>query len=176
MAERDTGFRVAIVAGSDSDAPLVKQAASALAELGIKATIRVLSAHRSPEEGAQFASQARDVGYQVIIAVAGGAAHLAGTMAARTTLPVIGVPVPTGLMGGLDSLLSTVQMPAGVPVATVGVGKSGARNAGILAAQILALGDDAIAERLRHQKAEMAQGAHEKEDGLKNFLAAEGAE
>jgi 5-(carboxyamino)imidazole ribonucleotide mutase len=97
-------------------------------------------------------------------------------MAARTTLPVIGVPVPTGLMGGLDSLLSTVQMPAGVPVATVGVGKSGARNAGMLAAQILALSDEAIAERLIRRKTEMAQGVHEKEDRLKDFLAAEGAE
>jgi len=176
MTQDQTDVRVAVVAGSDSDAPLVKAATSTLAELGIKTTVRVLSAHRSPEEAGEFASRARDAGFQVIIAIAGGAAHLAGAIAARTTLPVIGVPAPTGLMGGLDSLLSTVQMPAGVPVATVGVGKSGARNAGVLAAQILALSDGTIAERLNRQKARMGQEVQKKEERLKNSIAAEGAE
>jgi len=132
--------------------------------------VRVLSAHRSPGEGAAFAAEAREAGYQVIIAIAGGAAHLAGAIAARTTLPVIGVPAPTGLMGGLDSLLSTVQMPAGVPVATMGVGKSGARNAGILAGQILALGNKAIAEKLVSLKAAMASQVRDKEERLRKSL------
>jgi len=172
MTGRDRGSDVAVVAGSDSDAPLVKEAVDALLELGISPVVRVLSAHRSPEEGGEFAAQARDAGYRVIIAIAGGAAHLAGAMAARTTLPVIGVPAPTKLAGGLDSLLSTVQMPAGVPVATVGVGRSGARNAGVLAAQILALNDEKIAEKLVRAKADMTREVHEKEGRLKDSLSA----
>jgi len=162
--------QVAVVAGSDSDAPLVKEAIAVLRALDIAADARVLSAHRSPEEAGEFASKARKSGYSVIIAIAGGAAHLAGALAARTTLPVIGVPARTDLLGGLDSLLSTVQMPPGVPVATVGVGKSGARNAGFLAAEILALKDKSIAKRLVRHKEEMAREVHVKEERLKGKL------
>ena len=166
--------QVAVVAGSDSDAPLVKEAVAVLRALDIAADARVLSAHRSPEEAGEFASKARKSGYSVIIAIAGGAAHLAGTLAARTTLPVIGVPARTDLLGGLDSLLSTVQMPAGVPVATVGVGKSGARNAGFLAAEILALKDKSIAKRLVRHKEQMARDVHVKEERLKGKLTEDG--
>ncbi len=173
MTELRNGCEVAVVAGSDSDAALVKEAVAVLRELGIAADMRVLSAHRSPEEAGEFAAKARKSGYGVIIAVAGGAAHLAGALAARTTLPVIGVPAPTDLLGGLDSLLSTVQMPAGVPVAAVGVGKAGARNAGFLAAEILALKDKGIAKKLVQHREKMAEEVHAKEERLKGKLREE---
>lgn len=139
--------RVGIVMGSDSDWPKIKGAADALVEFGVAHEVNVMSAHRTPELVAQYAASAAERGLQVIIAAAGGAAHLAGVVAAHTTLPVIGLPVPTQLQGGLDSLLSTVQMPGDVPVATVGVGMGGPRNAGLLAVQILALADPALSEK-----------------------------
>ncbi len=128
--------------GSDSDLDIMREAAKALDDFGIAYEIDVTSAHRSPERTAEFARKAASHGIKVIIAGAGGAAHLAGVIAAHTTLPVIGVPIPSTALNGLDSLLATVQMPAGIPVATVAIGKPGATNAGILAAQILGLAHD----------------------------------
>ncbi len=139
---------VGIVMGSDSDWPHVRGAAIALEEFGVAYEARVMSAHRTPELVQQYASGASGRGIKVVLAAAGGAAHLAGTVAAHTVLPVIGIPVPTGLAGGLDSLLSTVQMPGDVPVATVGANSGGARNAGILAVEILAIGDERLRAKL----------------------------
>ncbi len=138
--------KVAIVMGSDSDLPVLKPAVKTLNELGIPFTVRVLSAHRTPFEAAALAKSAREEGFGVIIAAAGKAAHLAGSLAAQTTLPVIGVPVKSSTLDGLDALLSTVQMPGGIPVATVAI--DGAQNAALLAAQMLALADEALAEKL----------------------------
>ena len=137
---------VAVVMGSDSDYTVMADAVAALTEFGIAHEVEVVSAHRTPERMIQFGREARDRGIRVIIAGAGGAAHLPGMLAAVTSLPVIGVPVPLKTLDGLDSLLSIVQMPAGVPVATVSIG--GARNAGLLAARILAVADAALAVRL----------------------------
>ena len=137
---------VAIVMGSDSDWPVMIDAASILDELGISYEVDVISAHRTPDEMLAFAHGAVGAGYKVIIAGAGGAAHLPGMIAAATTLPVIGVPVPLKVLDGMDSLLSIVQMPAGIPVATVGVGNS--KNAGLLAARILGISDTALAAKI----------------------------
>jgi phosphoribosylaminoimidazole carboxylase PurE protein len=137
---------VGVVGGSRSDFPVLEDAVSVLAELGVTAELRVVSAHRTPDHLFRYAEEAADRGIRVIVAGAGGAAHLPGMLAAKTTLPVIGVPIPTQHLGGLDSLLSIVQMPRGVPVATVAIGN--ATNAGLLAAAILALGDDGLAARL----------------------------
>lgn len=137
---------VAIIMGSDSDWPVMQEAATILDELGISYEVDVVSAHRTPDEMLAFAHGAVSAGYKVIIAGAGGAAHLPGMIAAATTLPVIGVPVPLKVLDGMDSLLSIVQMPAGVPVATVGVGNS--KNAGLLAARILGVSDTAIAAKI----------------------------
>ncbi len=158
--------RVAILMGSDSDWPVMSAAADRLAALGIAHEARVLSAHRSPEETARFAREARDQGYRVLICGAGAAAHLAGAVAAHTTLPVLGVPLDASGLGGLDALLATVQMPAGVPVGTLAIGKAGADNAALLAAQILALDDKALAARLATLKREMAAGVTEKDRRL----------
>jgi len=147
MSELQTP-RVGIVMGSDSDWPKIKAVAEALAEFGVPYEARVMSAHRTPDVVHEYATTAWQRGLRVVIAAAGGAAHLAGVVASHTTLPVIGIPVPTELAGGLDSLLSTVQMPGDVPVATVGVGMGGPRNAGLLAVQILALADPALQEKL----------------------------
>ncbi|MFV0497781.1 MAG: 5-(carboxyamino)imidazole ribonucleotide mutase [Candidatus Fimivivens sp.] len=138
--------KVAIVMGSDSDLPVLKPAVKMLHQLGIPFSVRVMSAHRTPVEAAAFAKSAREEGCGVIIAAAGKAAHLAGSLAAQTTLPVIGVPVKSSTLDGLDALLSTVQMPGGIPVATVAI--DGAQNAALLAAEILALSDDALAQKL----------------------------
>jgi len=147
-------MEVAVVMGSDSDWPLLEDTVGVLNQFGVECEVRVMSAHRTPDLAAEYARQASGKGIQVIIAAAGGAAHLAGVIAGHTTLPVIGVPVTSALMGGLDSLLSMVQMPAGIPVATVAVGKSGATNAGLLAVQILALGRADLREKLlKHKKA-----------------------
>ena len=148
---------VAIVMGSDSDLPVMESTVEALKQFGVPFELHVLSAHRSPEAVHTFASEAEKRGLKILIAGAGGAAHLAGVLASLTCLPVIGVPMPTDRMGGLDSLLSTLQMPRGVPVATMGVGKSGAQNAALLAVQILALSDDKLREALRKHKARMAR-------------------
>jgi len=141
-------IRVGIVMGSDSDWPKIKSVAAALDEFGVAYQVQVMSAHRTPDVVHDFAAGAVERGMRVLIAAAGGAAHLAGVCASHTTLPVIGIPVATEMMGGLDSLLATVQMPGDVPVATVGTGSGGARNAGLLAVQILALSDPALAEKL----------------------------
>lgn len=150
---------VIIVVGSESDWPTVKPAADQLAELGIAHEVHVASAHRSPERAIAIAKEARGRGARVIIAAAGTAAHLAGLLAAHTTLPVIGIPIASGPIGGLDALLSTVQMPAGVPVATVAI--NGAQNAALLAAEMLAVSDEKLARRLAEMRAEMARQVHE---------------
>src|SRR6202162_346270 len=160
--------RVSIVMGSDSDLDVMREAAKALEEFGIEYEIDVTSAHRSPERTAEFARKAAARGVRVIIAGAGGAAHLAGVIAAHTTLPVIGVPIPSTALNGLDSLLATVQMPAGIPVATVAIGKPGATNAGILAAQMLGLSSAALAKNLEEHKEKLARGVEEKSKKLKN--------
>src|SRR5207253_6465353 len=143
---------VALIMGSDSDLPTVKEACSVLSSFGVPFVVRVLSAHRSPEELVAFVKQAEQQGVRIFIAAAGGAAHLAGVVAAHTTRPVLGIPIQTSALNGLDSLLSMVQMPGGVPVATMAIGAAGARNAGLFAVQILALGDDALAAKLRSQR------------------------
>jgi 5-(carboxyamino)imidazole ribonucleotide mutase len=142
---------VSIVMGSDSDLEIMREAAKALDGFGIAYEIDITSAHRSPARTSAYARNAAGRGIKVIIAGAGGAAHLAGVIAAETTLPVIGVPIASSSLQGLDSLLAIVQMPAGIPVATVAIGKAGATNAGILAAQILALGDPALAKKRRRE-------------------------
>ena len=163
--------QVAILMGSESDFEIMKESADVLKEFGIVYEVQVLSAHRSPELVSEFATQARGKGFKVIIAGAGGAAHLAGVVAAHTTLPVIGVPVNSTPLNGLDSLLATVQMPAGIPVATVAVGKAGARNAGILAVQMLGLSDSKLAEKLSAFKKRLADGVKEKNEKLRKTLA-----
>ncbi len=153
---------VSIVMGSDSDLEIMREAGKALDDFGIGYEIDVTSAHRSPDRSADYAKNAAGRGIKVIIAGAGGAAHLAGVIAAHTTLPVIGVPIPSTSLNGMDSLLSTVQMPAGIPVATVSIGKWGATNAGILAAQMIALADDGVAKKLVAHKEKLARGVEEK--------------
>jgi phosphoribosylamine--glycine ligase len=148
--------------GSDSDIAVMEEATAVLKKFEIPYIITVASAHRSPQRAAEFAGTAKSRGIQIIIAGAGHAAHLAGVMAAHTPLPVIGVPIDSSAFQGLDALLSTVQMPPGIPVATVAVGKPGARNAGILAAQILALSDPALAAKLDDFKADMARQVEQK--------------
>jgi 5-(carboxyamino)imidazole ribonucleotide mutase len=157
---------VGIVMGSDSDLETMKQAADALAEFGIGSAMRVMSAHRTPDDVAEYARTAAERGLQLIIAGAGGAAHLAGVIAAHTTLPVIGVPILTKSLGGVDSLYSIVQMPPGVPVATVGIGAG--RNAGILAAQILATGDSTLRAALEKFKVRLAEESRAKNEKLED--------
>lgn len=139
---------IAFLLGSDSDLPVLEGAFSALQELGIGFHVRILSAHRTPEEAAQFARTAQDQGVQVLIGVAGMAAHLAGALAAHSLLPVLGVPVDSGPLRGEDALLSTAMMPPGIPVAATGIGKAAAKNAALLAVRILALADPAIRQKL----------------------------
>jgi phosphoribosylaminoimidazole carboxylase PurE protein len=160
--------QVAIVMGSDSDLEIMRETGKALEEFGIGYEMDVTSAHRSPDRTAEFARQAASRGTRVIVAGAGGAAHLAGVIAAHTTLPVIGVPIPSTSLKGMDSLLATVQMPAGIPVATVAIGKPGATNAGILAAQIIGLSDSAVAKKLEAHKEKLARGVEEKSRKLKS--------
>ena len=161
---------VSIVMGSDSDLEVMREAGKALDEFGIAYEIDVTSAHRSPDRTAEYARKAAGRGVRVIIAGAGGAAHLAGVIAAHTTLPVIGVPIPSTSLQGMDSLLATVQMPAGIPVATVAIGKPGATNAGILATQIIALTDSSIAKKLNAHKENLARSVEEKSRKLKAAL------
>ncbi len=159
--------QVSIVMGSDSDLDIMQEAGKALEGFGINYEIDVTSAHRSPDRTAEYARKAAGRGIKVIIAGAGGAAHLAGVIAAHTTLPVIGVPIPSTSLNGMDSLLATVQMPAGIPVATVAIGKPGATNAGILAAQIMGLSSAAIDKKLAAHKEKLANGVEEKSKKLK---------
>lgn len=147
---------VAIVMGSKTDWPVMEFTRNTLKEFGIESTVKVMSAHRTPHEAADFSENASKNGYKVIIGAAGGAAHLCGVLAAHTILPVIGVPVKGWSLDGMDSLLSTVQMPKGVPVATVAIGKAGAINAAILAVQIMATGDVALKRKLTAYKKNMA--------------------
>lgn len=156
-----------IIMGSDSDLAVMSEAAKALEEMGVAYEITVASAHRAPELAAEYARSARKRGLKVIIAGAGGAAHLAGVTAALTTLPVIGVPVESGSLKGTDALYATVQMPPGIPVATVAI--NGARNAGILAAQILAVGDAKLAKKLADFKKTLHEGVAKKGNKLKEL-------
>jgi phosphoribosylaminoimidazole carboxylase PurE protein len=161
---------VGIVMGSDSDLPVMQEALGVLTDFGIPAEITVASAHRSPHLVAEYAGSASARGLKVLIAGAGGAAHLAGVLAAATNLPVIGVPIASSPLQGWDALLATVQMPAGVPVATMAIGSAGARNAAILATQILALADNDMKERLRLFKEELAAKVSEKAAKLQEKL------
>lgn len=153
--------KVGIVMGSDSDLPIIQKATDMLDALGVPYEVHVYSAHRTPVEAADFAKNARANGIGVLIAAAGMAAHLAGAIAANTTLPVIGIPCKSSQLDGLDALLSTVQMPTGIPVATVAI--NGGGNAALLAAQILALSDEALAERLVQKRAADAEGVLKKD-------------
>jgi len=161
---------VSIVMGSDSDLEIMREAGKALDEFGIAYEMDVTSAHRSPDRTAEYARKSAHRGIRVIIAGAGGAAHLAGVIAAHTILPVIGVPIPSTSLQGMDSLLATVQMPAGIPVATVAIGKPGATNAGILAAQILGIADSAIAKKLDAHKEKLARGVEEKSKKMQTTI------
>jgi 5-(carboxyamino)imidazole ribonucleotide mutase len=152
---------VAIIMGSRSDWPTMKKAADALDALGVAYEAKVVSAHRTPQRLVEFSTGAQAAGYKVIIAGAGGAAHLPGMVASMTILPVLGVPVQSKALNGLDSLLSIVQMPGGVPVATLAIGEAGAKNAGLLAAQILAISDAALARRLTAFRAEQTDSVVE---------------
>ncbi|MFH1593465.1 MAG: 5-(carboxyamino)imidazole ribonucleotide mutase [Candidatus Omnitrophota bacterium] len=144
--------QVAVIMGSDSDLNVMREASTLLEDFGISCEVKILSAHRSPDMTALFAKNAEKSGIKVIIAGAGGAAHLAGVVASHTTLPVIGVPMDTKALKGIDSLLSTVQMPSGIPVATVAIGKAGAKNAAILAVEILALSSAILKKKLKAHK------------------------
>lgn len=160
--------KVAIIMGSDSDLPVVKGAIAQLKKFSVSYEAHVISAHRTPYEAEQFAKTAKENGIQVIIAAAGKAAHLGGVIAAYTTLPVIALPIKSSTLDGLDSLLSMVQMPSGIPVATVAI--NGAENAGILAVQILALADEVLADKLTAFKKEMAESVNAKDAKLQEEL------
>lgn len=163
--------KAAVLMGSDSDYPVVKKCLAVLKKLEIPFEAHVYSAHRTPEQVAAFAASARANGFGVIVAAAGKAAHLAGAVAAQTTLPVIGLPVSASQLDGLDALLSTVQMPAGIPVATVAIG--GAENAGLLAAQILAVGNEALGARLEEHRAALRENARNKDNTFQKNLETE---
>ena len=160
--------KVGVLMGSDSDLPVVRKALDTLRAFGVPYEVHVYSAHRTPTQAQAFCSSARDQGFGVLICAAGMAAHLAGAAAANTTLPVIGIPMKGGAMDGLDALLATVQMPSGIPVATVAL--NGAKNAAWLAAEILALSDDALAEKLAAERTAMAAQIAAKEEKLQNEL------
>lgn len=160
--------KVAVIMGSDSDLPTVKKALEELKSYGVEYECHIMSAHRTPAEAAEFSAKARENGFGVVICAAGMAAHLAGVVAAYTTLPVIGIPCSSKNFDGLDALLATVQMPSGIPVATVAV--DGAKNAAILAVQILALSDDSLAEKLAAAKKTMEEQIDEKDEKLQHEL------
>jgi 5-(carboxyamino)imidazole ribonucleotide mutase len=166
-----TKYRVGIVMGSDSDYPVVQKAETILKSLDIPYVVRVLSAHRTPAHACKFASEARENGFGVLIAAAGKAAHLAGVLAAHTTLPVIGIPIKSSTLDGLDSLLSTVQMPKGIPVATVAV--DGSENAALLAAQILAVSDESIERKLYEMRKQMEQDVLAKDEEIRRITTNE---
>ena len=161
--------KVAVIMGSDSDLPVLEGCFQTLKKLNIPYEAHVYSAHRTPDAAGAFAASARKKGFGVIIAAAGKAAHLAGVLAAHTTLPVIGIPVKSSTLDGLDALLATVQMPSGIPVATVAI--DGADNAAILAAQMLALSDESIAKQLHQMKVDMEQGVAKKNEALQQKVA-----
>ena len=160
--------KVAVIMGSDSDLPVVGKAIDKLGDFGVPVEVHVMSAHRTPEAAAAFSASAADKGFGVIIAAAGKAAHLAGVLAAHTVLPVIGIPVKSSTLDGLDALLSTMQMPSGIPVATVAI--DGAENAALLAVQMLALSDETLKNRLIAMKKTMAEGVLAKDKALADKL------
>lgn len=161
--------KVAIIMGSDSDFAVMKAAVKTLKDFGVEPTVRVISAHRTPDEAINFAKNAKDNGYGAIIAAAGKAAHLGGVLAGNTTLPVIGVPISSKTLDGLDSLLATVQMPPGVPVATVAI--DGAMNAALLAVQMLSLSDDTLAEKFAQYKENMKEKVRLKDQQIQKEAA-----
>ncbi|MFT5522387.1 MAG: 5-(carboxyamino)imidazole ribonucleotide mutase [Pirellulaceae bacterium] len=165
--------RVGILMGSDSDWPKIKKAAAALDEFGVSYEVRVMSAHRTPGDVMEYAEAAEGRGLQVIICAAGGAAHLGGVVAAHTCLPIIGLPVPTAELGGLDSLLSIVQMPGDVPVASMAVGMGGPRNAGLFAVQILATADSELRQKFKDFKAALIGKIRAKDAKLQEAIKAE---
>ena len=160
---------VAIVMGSDSDLPVVKETISILKAFEVPYEVRVISAHRTPDLAADFAGKAAGRGIRVIVAAAGGAAHLAGVLAAGTPLPVIGIPIPSTSLQGLDALLSTVQMPGGVPVATMGIGNGGAKNAGLLAIRILALEKSVLRKALKEYRAAQQKKVEEADQRVRDL-------
>ncbi len=161
--------KVAVIMGSDSDFPIVSGAIKTLDQYGVPFEVHVMSAHRTPEAAAEFSANARKNGFGAIIAAAGKAAHLAGVLAAHTTIPVIGIPIKSSTLDGLDALLATVQMPKGIPVATVAI--DGADNAAILAVQMLALSDDSLAEKLENEKLAMKSGVEKKDADIQEKIA-----
>ena len=162
----NSNVQVAIIMGSDSDLPIVEASFAVLDDFGVNYTKNVMSAHRTPHDVMELIKKSEDNGCQVFIAAAGMAAHLAGAVAAHSSKPVIGIPIESGGMGGIDALLSTAMMPPGVPVATVAVGKSGAKNSAILAVQILATSDEALSGKLREFKENMRKEVLEKDQKL----------
>jgi phosphoribosylaminoimidazole carboxylase PurE protein len=160
--------RVGILMGSDSDLEVMRETEKRLDYFGIAYETRIMSAHRTPDKAAKYAATAQQRGLEVIIAGAGAAAHLAGAIAANTTLPVIGIPIDSSSLKGLDALLATVQMPAGIPVATMAIGKAGAANAGIFAAQMVARKDSKVAAKLAEFKKEMAAGVQDRDRKLQS--------
>ena len=157
---------VSVVMGSDSDLDVMKEAVRVLSELGVSSEVQILSAHRSPERVSRYCKNLPKHGIKIVIAGAGGAAHLAGVIAAHTIVPVIGVPIDSSSLNGLDSLLATVQMPSGIPVATMAIGKSGAANAGVLAAQILAIRSKTLRSKLLKHKVKLAQSVVDKNNRI----------
>lgn len=164
--KKKTGPVVSIVIGSDSDLPVMKETVSILEEFAVPHEVYLTSAHRAPERTTAYAKKAASRGVRIIIAGAGAAAHLAGVIASHTSIPVIGVPIDSSSLKGLDALLSTVQMPGGVPVATMAIGKAGARNAGLFAVRILALNDDSLRKKLAGYHRRMARSIEEKQKTL----------
>ena len=164
----NTAKKIAVIMGSDSDLPVVKPAIDKLKSFGVPVEAHVMSAHRTPALASEFAANAKANGFGVIIAAAGKAAHLGGVLAAHTTLPVIGIPIKSSTLDGLDALLATVQMPGGIPVATVAL--NGAKNAAVLAAQILAVEDEALTRRLEAERRKMAEQIAEKDAKLQEEL------
>jgi len=173
MSKQKAPVKVGILMGSDSDWPKVQQAARALEEFEVGYEVHVMSAHRTPGRVTEYATAASERGLKVIIAAAGGAAHLAGVVAAHTTLPVIGIPVPTPDLGGLDSLLATVQMPGDVPVVSTAVGMGGARNAGLFAVQVLATADPDLGRAFRDFKRRIAEKVIAKDERFQSTLEEE---
>ena len=168
VKNRNAKATVGILMGSDSDLEVMRETQKRLGYFGIAYETRIMSAHRTPEKAAEYAATAQQRGLEVIICGAGAAAHLAGAIAANTTLPIIGVPIDSSSLKGLDALLATVQMPAGIPVATMAIGKAGAANAGIFAAQIVASKDSGVAAKLTEFKKEMAAGVDDRDRKLQN--------
>ena len=161
-------MKVAVLMGSKSDLSIMEEASAVLKQFSIDCEMRIMSAHRTPDEVLAFSRDAKANGFSVVIAGAGMAAHLAGVIAAHTTLPVIGVPIASSSLNGMDALLAMVQMPPGVPVATVSVGKAGAKNAALLAVEILALNNEGLQKRLAQYRSDMRKTVLEEDDSIKN--------